>query len=107
MSEQPSKPKQAKPPKERWHPPTYETEDIRAIQAIALFASGQRPEPPSQRDCQTALDWIVNTAAGTYEEIFLAGQQDVGDYLAGRRSVGLAIVKMTKLKAELMGRENE
>jgi len=58
--------------------------------------------PPSPQDCERALRWIVEVAAGAYEETFYAGQPDVGDYLAGRRSVGLAVVKLMKMKPEVI-----
>lgn len=79
--------------RERWHPPVYEKEDIRAIQALASGTA-------SETDQRRALDWIVNHAAGTYDEPFVPGQQDAVNYMLGRRSVGLAIVKLLKLKVE-------
>lgn len=76
--------------REAWHPPPYEKADVLAIQSLA---SGTASETEQSR----ALQWIVNVAAGTYDEPFRAGQSDVRDYLLGRRSVGLAIVKLMKL----------
>ena len=85
--------------REIWHPPPYEKPDVRAIQAICACAEGG--EAPTQHDCKRALDWIVNVAASTYDEPFRPGQPDVRDYMLGRRSVGLAIVKLMKLKPEI------
>jgi hypothetical protein len=81
-----------------WAPPPYRRADVRALQAIALFIQGN--ETPSPQDCKRALDWIVNVAAATYDEPFRPGQQDAVNYMLGRRSVGLAIVKMLTLKPE-------
>jgi hypothetical protein len=83
---------------QRWHPTEdYTIRDIRAIQALA---QGKATED----DQRVALDWIINKAAQTYEEPFVAapaGGDDVRCYLLGRRSVGLAIVKLMKLKPDL------
>jgi hypothetical protein len=92
-----------------WHPAKYEKEDIRAIQALAIYARaadvpplpGEEPPTLSPADARRALDWIVKTAAATYDEPFEAGQPDVVNYLLGRRSVGLAIVKLISLKPEV------
>lgn len=87
--------------RERWHPPAYEKTDIRALQTIAAYAeTGETP--PSPQDCKRALDWIINTAAATYDEPFVQGQPDAVNYMLGRRSVGLAVVKLLKLKPEII-----
>jgi hypothetical protein len=88
--------------KEQWHPPTYSNEDIIAIQSIAMYASGMTDNPPSQGQCQRALDWIINSAASTYDEPFRPDSQDTIAYMLGRRSVGLAIIKLMKLKQGLL-----
>jgi Isopeptidase T len=100
--------------REAWHPPSYEQADIRAIQSLALYAQGaerpwepgEEPPAPTPSDVKRALDWIINHAAGTYDEPFEAGRPDVVAYLLGRRSVGLAIVKLTKLKASLFEKQS-
>lgn len=92
--------KRRRPAREIWHPPTYEMDDIRAVQALAVGTA-------SVVEQKRALDWIVNTAAQTYDEPFVPGQDDVRAYLLGRRSVGLAIVKLIKLKPELFRAEGE
>ena len=86
--------------RERWHPPAYDKQDVRAVHAIAAYAGGGG-EPPTQQDCARALDWIVNTACATYDEPFRPNEPDANNYMLGRRSVGLAIVKLMKLKPEL------
>lgn len=99
-----------------WHPPAYEKEDIRAVQALASYARlaveawdvermGSPPEPPSPFEVKRALDWIINSAAGTYDEPFEAGQPDVVSYLLGRRSVGLALVKLMSLKPSIFDKD--
>jgi len=86
-------------PRKIWHPPDYDITIIRAIQGLA---EGNASEDMQKR----ALDWIINAAALTYDEPFQPGQPDVVNYVLGRRSVGLAIVKMLKLKPDLF-REKE
>lgn len=81
--------------REFWHPPLYETADVRAIQALA---EGNASESQQRR----ALDWLINTACGTYDEPFRPGTPDAVNYMLGRRSVGLAIVKLMKLKIEVL-----
>lgn len=74
-------------------PNTYSKADIRAIQAVA---SGTASETEQKR----AMDWIINHACLTYDEPFHAGQPDVTSYILGKRAVGLAIIKLIKLKPE-------
>lgn len=87
-------------PREIWHPPPYYLDDIRAIQALA---SGSASAAEQKR----ALDWIINVAAQTYDEPFVPGQEDVRAYMLGRRSVGLAIVKLIKLKPGIFRAQGE
>lgn len=95
--------------REHWHPPVYDKADIRAIQSLALYAQGavapwppgEEPPPPSPADVKRALDWIINVAAAAYDEPFRPGQPDAVAYMLGRRSVGLAIIKLMKIKAEV------
>jgi hypothetical protein len=86
------KPKRSR---EFWHPPAYDKEDVRAVQALAQGTA-------SETDQRRALNWIINVAASTYDEPFRPGVPDAVNYMLGRRSVGLAIVKLTKLRAERM-----
>lgn len=90
--------------REPWHPPAYDKQDVRAIQALAEYAAGAG-EAPSPAECRRALDWIINTACGTYDEPFRPGDGSVRDYLLGRRSVGLAIVKLMKLRPGIFDNE--
>lgn len=96
--------------REPWHPAEYEPADIRAIQALAIYAKsadvpphpGEDPPTLTPIEARRALDWIVKTAAGTYDEPFRPGSADTIAYLLGRRSVGLAIVKLMSLKPEVI-----
>ncbi len=99
-------------PRERWHPPsfdkdgkgfpnTYDKADIRAIQSLVVYAA-TGGDPPSASEVKRALDWIIEKACLTFDEPFEAGRPDVRDYLLGRRSVGLALIKLMKLKPEKM-----
>lgn len=95
----------AKPKREIWHPPLYDKPDAVAIQALARYAQaavvppqpGEELIPPSPEQVKRALDWVIHTASATYDEPFLPGQEDVRNYMLGRRSVGLAIVKLMKI----------
>jgi hypothetical protein len=93
--------------RELWHPvDSYDEQDIRSIQTLARYAMGaeiewpvgQEPPVPTPMDVKRALDCIVYKLAQTYEEQFTQGQPDAVAYLLGRRSVGLAIVKLMRLK---------
>jgi hypothetical protein len=102
--------------KELWHPvDTYDKDDIRAIQSLALYAMGaDRPWPPGEEppvpsplDVKRALDCIVYKLAQTYENPAMAafGAQDpnVVWFISGRASVGQAISKLIRLKPDKVG----
>lgn len=61
----------------------------------------------SEGEQKRALDWIINSAAATYDEPFRPGEPDVVSYVLGRRSVGLAIVKMLHLKPDAFRNKGE
>ena len=86
--------------REIWHPPRYGLKDIRAIQAVAAGSANADEQ-------KRALDWIVHAAAQTYDEPFVPGRDDVRSYVLGRRSVGLAIVKLLRLKPDAFRNEGE
>lgn len=94
-----------KPKRALWHPAAYEKPDAVAMQALARYAQaavvplqpGEQLVPPSPDQMKRALDWIILAACATYDEPFLPGQEDVRNYMLGRRSVGLAIIKLMKL----------
>lgn len=68
---------------------------MRAFQALAEGTA-------SATDQKRVLDWLINVACSTYDEPFRPNSKDIIDYMLGRRSVGLAIVKLLKLKPEVI-----
>lgn len=97
--------------REIWHPAEHEPDDIRAIQALALYALGaerpwpegvEPPPPPSPQQVKRALDWIVHQAAQTYDNGFRPDDPHgrLAAFIDGRRSVGQQIVKLMKLRPE-------
>lgn len=63
---------------------------VAIAEAVKAVAAGNAS--PSQQ--QACMNWIIHHAAGTYDETFVPGQSDASDYLAGRRNVGLQLVKL-------------
>ena len=61
---------------------------------MQALAQGKASSTQQQR----ALDWIIKKASATYDEPFRPGRPDLVSYMLGRRSVGLAIVKLLNLK---------
>jgi hypothetical protein len=72
---------------ERWQPAKWELADASALQALMRGDAG-----PEQQ--KRALRWVIEGAAGTYEEVMVPREPDTSAYLMGRRSVGLQIVKL-------------
>lgn len=99
--------------KELWHPvDSYDVDDIRSIQLLALYAQGaERPWPPgeapptpTEHDVKRMFDCIIYKLAQTYEEPFVQGQPDAVAYVLGRASVGRALVKLMKIKVSAIQR---
>lgn len=93
--------------REIWQPSEYDIKDIRAVQALAIYA--QQPDEmkskqlaPAPSDVKRALDWIVNKAAQTYESTFVPNDPSgrIAAFIDGRRSVGMQIIKLISLKPE-------
>lgn len=85
-----------------WTPAPYEAADAAAIQALM---SGEA-EPEQQK---RALRWIIEAAAGTYDQTFYPGAEEGrrnSDFAEGRRFVGNQVVKLTKLNVSQL-RRNE
>ena len=95
-----------------WHPAAYDKQDVRSIQALALYAmEAERPRPDGQPapeftpyDAKRVLDWIINEAAQTYDN-GTAGAFGANDphgriaaFVDGRRSVGQQLIKLMRLK---------
>jgi hypothetical protein len=95
--------------REVWHPPLYSDREIRAVQALAQYAQSATIKtddavpPPSALDCKLALDWIINMAAATYDNGFVANDPNgrIAAFMDGRQFVGQQLVKLMKLKPEL------
>ena len=93
--------------REIWQPATYNDADIRAIQALALYAKAADDPKykhlvPSPEDTRRALDWIIYKAAQTYELTFVPNDPSgrIAAFVDGRRSVGQQITKLLTLKPE-------
>lgn len=98
----------ARKKREIWHPAQYSVEDIRAIQALALYAHAcdeqeARALVPAPSDVKRALDWIVLKAAQTYELTFVPDDPSgrIGAFVDGRRSVGQQINKLMALRPDV------
>ena len=90
------------PPRRRhlWAAADWEPADAAAIQALA---AGNANEGQQRR----ALDWIIQKAAMTYDEPFEPQNARVTDYVLGRRSVGLALVKLLNIKLGMLQKESD
>lgn len=72
--------------REIWHPTVSDKRVARAARALAEGVAGTD-------DQQLFMNWLINTACHTYDEPFQPDNQNVTNYILGRRSVGLAVVK--------------
>ncbi len=71
-------------------PPDYDEADMAAFRAL------HRGEA-SQEQQKRALDWIIQSAAATYDVSFHPDSARLTDFAEGRRFVGLQVVKLLKL----------
>ena len=53
------------------------------------------------------MQWIITVAARTYDETFVPGQSDLSDYLAGKRNVGLQLVKLINVPIDVLSTTDE
>lgn len=90
-----------------WYPAEYSVEDIRAIQALAIYAKAIDDQQakalvPAPSDVERALNWIVYKAAQTYELTFVPDDPSgrIAAFVDGRRSVGTQLNKLISLKPE-------
>lgn len=93
--------------REIWFPAEYTPDDIRAVQALALYAQAAdeheaRALLPGPSDVRRALDWIINNAAQTFDNGFVASDPGgrIAAFVDGRQFVGQQIIKLMKLKPE-------
>lgn len=77
--------------KDAYQPPDYDKVDIVALQSVLRGEA----TPEQQR---RALDWIITFAAATYDMSARPGDTHATYFAEGRRFVGNAIIKLTKLK---------
>lgn len=79
-------------------PVGYEASDIEAVKALAKGEA--RPDQQVR-----ALEWIIKTAAGTYEMSFRSdadgGERETA-FAEGRRFVGLQLVKLINLPPKVV-----
>jgi hypothetical protein len=102
--------RKAAPTRERFLLADYDAQDVRSIQALALYAMGaERPWPPGEEpsaptpyDVKRVLDWIVHKAAMTYENpthiALMVGDPEMAPFIDGKRSVGQQLTKLMVLK---------
>jgi hypothetical protein len=87
-----------------WSPAEYDLADAGAIQA--LIRGDASPEQQ-----QRAVKWIIESAAGTYDQTYWPGGEEGRrntDFAEGKRFVGNSIVKLSKLNlSSLRGKGNE
>ncbi len=77
-------------------------DDIRAIQAVA---EGTASETEQKR----AIGWIINSAAATYENGFVADDPNgrLAAFMDGRAFAGQQIVQLMRLKADAFRKKGE
>jgi hypothetical protein len=75
-----------------WLPVDYDVADVVAVQALA---QGTADEHQQKR----ALRWIVEQACGTYD---VGWHPEFPDFAAGKRSVGLQIVKLCRINPKAL-----
>ena len=86
--------------KEPYAPPDFELADAASLQAL------QRGEATEEQQ-KRALDWIVKTAACTYDLSYRPTDNGDTDFAEGKRFVGLSIVKLLNINiAKLRGESN-
>lgn len=78
-----------------WKPAPWEPADVSALQAL------QRGNATAEQQ-KRALDYIINTVAGTYEPSYRAKSDRDTAFAEGKRHVGLQIVKAVNLNLALI-----
>lgn len=75
------------------NPPEYTPAVAQAFQSLARGDASAHLQ-------KTALDWLINKAAMTYDLSFSPDGTHATAFAEGRRFVGLQVVKMTKLDVD-------
>lgn len=83
------------PNKDAYHPPDYDKFDAVCIQALL------RGDATAEQQ-RHGLDWIINLACATYDMSARPNDTHATYFAEGRRFVGNAIIKLTKLKTGAM-----
>lgn len=87
-----------KPRDQAWKPADYDLPDIAAVKAVAAGEA----TPDQQR---RALDWIIKTAAATYDEPFRSdadGGERETNFALGRAFVGRQVVKLINMPERIV-----
>ena len=87
-------------PSDPWHPAEYEDADVAAFNALA------RGEATPEQQVRS-LRFIVEQVARYYDISFHPENQRATDFAEGKRFVGAQIVKLTKLNAAALRKNNE
>lgn len=83
-----------------WFEYRHTIADVSAVQAIANGTA-----TPDQQ--VRAFDWIVRTAAATWQDTFHPESERVATFMQGRRFVGLKLLALRELSVnDLLKREN-
>lgn len=87
-----------KPRDAAWKPVDYSSREVEAVKALAAGEASAEQQ-------RLALDWVITTAAGTYELSFRS-DKDGGDretaFAEGRRFVGMQVVKMVNMAPAML-----
>lgn len=75
----------------------YVKADVRAVKAVAEGTA-------SSADQKRAFQWILRKASAAQDVSFRPGEPDVTAYLEGRRSVGLAMLKLLSINPETLAK---
>ena len=96
------------PKREVWHPVAYDIKDIRAVQALATYASlpdeqKSKDLAPAPSEVKRALDWIIYGACQKEEIPFRPTDEGskIADFVMGRQSVAQQLIKLMKLNPAL------
>ncbi len=78
-----------------WHPPEYDVADVHAVRALETGNAN-----PDQQ--KRALGWIIRNGCGTYDLSFRPESDRETSFAEGRRFVGLMIVKLLNMPANVL-----
>ena len=73
-----------------WLPAEYDEPTVYAIKALAAGTANDGQQ-------KMALDWIIRTACGTYDQTFFVDSERNSSFAQGKRHVGLQLVKLVNM----------